>query len=57
MTTKVEDSRLELPINSITDLLKEWKSMSEICSYMYKSNLKEAFRRILLTDGIEGKGN
>jgi hypothetical protein len=43
VATKVQDLGLELPVNGVTNLLKEWKSMSEICSYMYGSNLKEAF--------------
>lgn len=55
VVTKVQDLGLELPINSVTDLLKEWKSMSEICSHTYGSNLEEAFRRTLLADAIGGK--
>jgi len=55
MATKVQDLGLELPINGVTDLLKEWKSISEICSNMYGSNLAEAFQRTLLADAIGGK--
>ena len=55
VATNVQNLGLELPINGVTDLLKEWKSMSEICSHMYRSNLEEAFRRTLLADAIGGK--
>ncbi|PQE20174.1 Heterokaryon incompatibility protein [Rutstroemia sp. NJR-2017a BBW] len=46
---------LELPINGATDLLKEWRSMSEICSQTYGSNLEEDFRRTLLADALGEK--
>ncbi|KAH8592869.1 hypothetical protein B0O99DRAFT_629186 [Bisporella sp. PMI_857] len=55
VATKVQDLGLELPINGVTDLLKEWESMSEICSHVYGANLEEAFRRTLLADAIGGK--
>jgi hypothetical protein len=52
VATKAEDLGLELPINGATDLLKEWRSMSEICSQTYGSNLEECFRRTLLADTL-----
>ena len=55
MATKAQDLGLELPVSGIPHLLKEWKSMSEICRYVYGSDLEEAFRRTLLADAIGGK--
>ncbi len=55
IATKAQHLGLELPIAGETDLLKEWESMSEICSHMYGSDLKEAFRRTLLADFIGEK--
>lgn len=55
VANKVQDLGLELPINGINSLLKEWKSLSEICSHVYGSNLEEAFRRTLLADALGGR--
>lgn len=55
VATKTQDLGLEAPINGVSDSLKVWKSMSEICSHVYGSNLEEAFRRTLLADAIGGK--
>ena len=50
--TKVQDLGLEQSICRETDLLTEWKFTSEMCSHVYGSNLKEAFRRTLYADAI-----
>jgi hypothetical protein len=55
VATKAQDLGLELPVSGTPHLLKEWKSMSEICRYVYGSDLEEAFRRTLLADAIGGK--
>ncbi|PQE29702.1 Heterokaryon incompatibility protein [Rutstroemia sp. NJR-2017a WRK4] len=55
VATKAEDLGLELPIDGATDLLKKWRSMSEICSQTYGSNLEEDFRRTLLADALGEK--
>jgi hypothetical protein len=52
VATKVQHLGLEIPINGVTNLLREWKSMSGTCSHMYGSNFEEAFRRTLLADTI-----
>jgi hypothetical protein len=55
MATNVRDLGLEPPINGVTDLLKEWKSMSEICSHVYGSTWEDSFRRTLHADAVGEK--
>ncbi|KAH7351367.1 heterokaryon incompatibility protein-domain-containing protein [Rhexocercosporidium sp. MPI-PUGE-AT-0058] len=55
VATKVQDLGLEVPVNGLTNLMKEWTSMSEICSHSYGPNLEEAFRRTLLGDAVGEK--
>jgi hypothetical protein len=55
MATKVRDLGLEQPIDRVSDLLKDWESMSESCSHVYWSTLKDSFRRTLRADAIGAK--
>lgn len=50
-----EDLGLEGPINGGTNLISVWKSMSEMCSFTYGSDLEEAFQRTLHADVIGGR--
>jgi hypothetical protein len=52
MATNAHDLGLEPPINGVTNLLKEWKSMSETCSHVYGSTWEDSFRRTLHADAI-----
>lgn len=55
MATKVRDLGLEQPIDRVSDLLKDRKSMSESCSHVYGSTLKDSFCRTLHADAIGAK--
>lgn len=55
MATKVRDLGLEKPIDRVSGLLKDWESMSESCSHVYGSTLKDSFRRTLHADAIRTK--
>jgi hypothetical protein len=55
VASKVQDLGLELPRNGPSDLLKEWKSLSEIYTYAYWSNVEETFQRTLVADAIGGE--
>ena len=55
MATKVRDLGMEHPIHRVSDLLKDWESMSESCSHVYRSTLKDSFRRTLHADAIGAK--
>jgi hypothetical protein len=50
VATNTQALRLRPSVESVTDLLQEWRSMSEICSHVYGANLESAFQRTLVAD-------
>lgn len=47
-----QDLGLEPCAEGISDLLQEWRSLSDICSHVYGANLEEAFQRALVADNM-----